>query len=282
MRRRVNVLPATFLVHERKGPCRRGGSARHLQAASRLAAFGEQMGLELSSEVLLHPSVVERFVLVGCKRWAAATQRTLRTNLRAVCRSLDAAPTPAALSRERAKIPYTCAEIASYLALADSQPTESRRQRAGALVCLGAGAGLVGADLKAVVGTDVVCRSGGVVVCVRSGRRPRCVPVLARYQVRLLAAAAFASSHLVIGGVDGNRRNVTTPLTASLAGGADLTRLDISGLQATWLSEVAETIGLRAFMDAAGITCSQRLGDLVATLAQVGEGEAIRLLGAAS
>ncbi len=71
----------------------------------------------------------------------------------------------------------------------------SRRMRAAGLVCLGAGAGLCGADLRAVHGTDVICRSGGVIVGEVGGGRPRAVPVLARYrQQRLLAAAAFAGS----------------------------------------------------------------------------------------
>src|SRR5215218_7902346 len=36
-----------------------------LFAASRLAAFGEAVGLELSAEVLLHASVIERFIVSG-------------------------------------------------------------------------------------------------------------------------------------------------------------------------------------------------------------------------
>ena len=117
-------------------------------------------------------------------------------------------------------------------------------------------------------------------VCVRSGRRPRVVPVLSNYHDRLLAAAGFAGDRLVIGGTSPERHNVTSPLTASLAGGRDLPRCEISRLRATWLCEVAETIGLRAFMDAAGITCSQRLGDLVASLPSASEEEAVALLGA--
>ncbi len=51
--------------------------------------------------------------------------------------------------------------------------------RATALICLGAGAGLTGADLRAVRSTDIICRSGGVIAVVR-GARSRAVPVLAR------------------------------------------------------------------------------------------------------
>ena len=89
-------------------------------------------------------------------------------------------PADTPLPRERAKAPYSPAEIAGYLALADAQPTAARRMRAAGLVCLGAGAGLIRADLRAVRGSDVICRSGGVIVAVR-GARPRAVPVLARY-----------------------------------------------------------------------------------------------------
>jgi hypothetical protein len=152
--------------------------------------------------------------------------------------------------------------------------------RACGLVCLGAGAGLIRADLRAVRGTDVTCRSGGVIVAVR-GARPRAVPVLARYHGRLLAAAAFAGTGLICGGTDPGRRNITTPLIRSLAGGAGLPRLDTSRLRATWLAGVADLLGLATFMHAAGITCSQRLGDLLAGLEPAAEADAVRLLGAA-
>ena len=67
------------------------------------------------------------------------------------------------LPRERSRQPYSPAQIDGYLALADAQPTQRRRMRAAGLVCLGAGAGLIRSDLREVRGTDVACRSGGVV-----------------------------------------------------------------------------------------------------------------------
>ena len=260
------------------GPPTRNRAKAYLFAASRLGAFCESIGLELTASVALHPSVVERCCAPSMTTMSAATRRTMRTNLRAIARSHACGPPPVWLGREPPKPPYTSAEIASYLSLADAQPTESRRMRANALLCLSAGAGLVGADLKAVSGEDVVARSGGVVVCVRAGRRPRVVPVLSGYHERLHLAARFAGARLLIGGTSPTRRNVTTPLTSSLSGGRDLPRLDIARLRATWLVSVAETIGLKAFMDAAGITCSQRLGDLVAVLPRPDEARAVTLL----
>ena len=103
--------------------------------------------------------------------------------------------------------------------------------------------------------------------------------MLARYHEPLLASAKFAGDGLVTGGSDPARRNVTTPLIRALAGGTGLPRLDTSRLRATWLCDCAQLLGLAAFMHAAGITCSQRLGDLLATLAPGSEADAVALLG---
>jgi integrase len=156
-----------------------------------------------------------------------------------------------------------------------------RRMRAAGLVCLGAGAGLIRGDLRGARGSDVACRSGGVIVTVR-GARARTVPVLSRYHGRLLAAARFAGTALICGGADPGRRNITNPLVAALDGGTGLPRLDTSRLRATWLAGCAEQLGLATFMHAAGISCSQRLGDLVAGLEPAGEEQAVRLLGGAA
>jgi integrase len=245
-----------------------------------LADFGIGVGLEPEADCLLRQAVIERFIALS--NFSAPTRRTLRTNLRFVAARVlsHQSPPPVALKRERAKVPYTTAEIASWLALADTQPTRLRTMRANALICLSAGAGLVGADLRFCRGTDVVERSGGVIVCVK-GRRPRDVPVLAPYHDRLAETAAYFSDRYLIAGSDPERHNVSTPTIGSLSGGNDLGRMSVSRMRATWLSECARLIGLRAFMDAAGISCSQRLGDIVSHLDAPSEQDAVSLLGAA-
>lgn len=260
------------------GPASAARARALLWACARLASFGLSVGLEPTSAVLLHPSVIERFVLVGCGGLSGAARRTLRTNLRWVAARVGGGPQPVALPRDRAMALYTPAQIAAYLALADTQPTEARRMRTQGLICLGAGAGLMGADLRRVRGTDVAARSGGLVVVVR-GHRPRVVPVLAHFHQRLTASAAFAQHGWLIGGVDPDRRNVTTPLISSLAGGADLPRLQTGRLRSTWLAEVAGHLGIATFLAAAGVSCTQRLGDLVASLEPAGEPDAVVLLG---
>jgi integrase len=262
------------------GPLGRDRAKSLLWAAGKLAAWAIPLGLDLVPQVLLHPSVIERFA-AHSPGLSQPARRTLRTNLRFIARHVvpGLVPADAPLSRERAKPPYSPAEISGFLALAAAQPTAGRRMHAEALVCLGAGAGLIRGDLRNVRGTDITARSGGVVVTVRAGRAPRVVPVLSRYHDALLASAAFAGGQLVIGGRDPARHNLANPLTASLAGGAGLPALDTSRLRATWLAETAALIGLPAFMRAAGITCCQRLGDITAALEAGGEEHAVTLLG---
>jgi len=253
------------------GPLGRDRAKNLLWAAGKLASYGISVGLEPVPEVLLHPSVIERFA-AHAPGISGVARRTLRTSLRFIARQvvphLDPADRP--LPRERAKKPYTAREIAGYLALAGAQPTPARRPRA---------AGLIRSDLRNVRGTDIVRRSGGGIVDVR-GRAPRAVPVLARYHAPLLEAAAFAGGNFLTGGTEPERGNITNPLTRSLAGGGGLPALDTSRLRATWLADVAQLTGLPAFMRAAGITCSQRLGDIIAGLhPDGGEAHAVTLLG---
>jgi integrase len=263
-------------VVARTAPATSARAKALLFAASRLAAFAERVGFPLD-ERLLSEAVIERFVLVGCGL-APASVRTVRTNLRALARSLERYPAPARLPRERAKPPYCEAEIDGYLRLAACLSTRRRRMRASALVCLGAGAGLVAGELRNLRGSDVVERAGGVLVLV-SGRRARSVPVLARYQQPLLEAASYAGENLIVGGREPGRRNVTDELCRALSADRSLPRLELGRLRSTWLVACARRIGLGAFMQAAGISCSQRLGDLAAQLPAASERELVALLG---
>ncbi len=279
----VSAEAAAFArdVIARACPLGRERAKNLLWAAGKLADYSIGLGMDAVPEAVLHPSVAERFTRCA-PGLSGAARRTLRTNLRFIGRRVvpQFYPQDVPLPRERSKAPYSPAQIAGYLALADAQPAMERRMRAAALVCLGAGAGLIRSDLRDVRGNDVSCRSGGVIAAVR-GSHPRAVPVLALYHAPLLAAAGFAGSSLICGGADPGRRNITNPLITSLDGGSGLPRLDTGRLRATWLRDTAQLLGLATFMHAAGISCSQRLGDVVTGLEPAGEADAVRLLGSA-
>lgn len=254
-----------------------------LWSAAALAEFGLSVGLEAVPQVLLHPSAIERFITVGLSKAPAARRRSVRTNLRFLSRRVIpqlSPPQPVALPRSRAKDPYTSEEMESFLALARSQPTQARAMRLSALLCLGAGAGLTGADMRHVRGDHVERRHGGVVVAVEGGPSPRVVPVLRRYGEALVKAGAFGGKGYICGGVVPTRRNITNRLVAQVAGGTDLPRLELGRLRATWLATCATALGLPGFLAAAGVTHSQHISDVVAALPVPPEAEIMAALGA--
>src|SRR5260370_24781798 len=141
-------------VAARAGPGTRARANALLWAAARLAAFGIPPGLQPVPEALLHPSVTGRFA-APAPGLSGSARRTLRTNLRFPARRVvpALAPVDAALPRERAKAPYSPAEIGGYLALADAQPALSRRMRAARPACPGPRARPTRAGPRAPPGT---------------------------------------------------------------------------------------------------------------------------------
>ena len=90
------------VVVERAGPGTRPLANALLRAAARLAGSAVPLGLEAVPEVLLHPSVIERFA-VSAPGLPGSARRTLRTSPRFPARAVvpALAPADAALPRER-------------------------------------------------------------------------------------------------------------------------------------------------------------------------------------
>ena len=234
-----------------------GAVVRDLEAGRLLVS----VGLELDPEKVLDPSVIERFILCGTAGLTVATRRTLRTNLRFVARRVRGlAPGPVRLARGRAKPPYSQPRSTPI------SPWRSPSRRFSAHVPGRAhlprgGAGFIGRDLGGSAAVTSL-RSGGLVVSV-AGRRPRVVPVFSRYHELLIDSAAFSGERYVTGGEDPLRHNVTTPLISSSLAGCTWHASRPGGCDRAGFG-CASQIGLAAFMAAAGISCSQRLGDIVA------------------
>jgi len=103
-----------------------------LWAAGKLADYAIGLGLEPVPGVLLHPSTAERFTRCA-PGLSGVARRTLRTNLRFIARRVvpQLYPADLPLPRERAKKPYSAAEISGYLALAGGGKALMRSRPAG-------------------------------------------------------------------------------------------------------------------------------------------------------
>src|SRR3984893_16774121 len=90
-----------------------------LQSAGKLADYAIGLGLDPVPEVVLHPSVAERFTRCA-PGLSGVARRTLRTTLRFIGRRVvpHLYPADLPLPRERSKAPYSPAQIEGFLALA--------------------------------------------------------------------------------------------------------------------------------------------------------------------
>ena len=118
-------------LYHGRGPPGRERAKNLLWVAGKLADYATALGRQAVPEVVLHPSVAERFTRCA-PDLSGVARRTLRTNLRFIGRRVvpHLYPADLPLPRERAKASYAPAEVAGYLAMADAQPTAERRMRA--------------------------------------------------------------------------------------------------------------------------------------------------------
>ena len=119
-------------VITKAGPGGRERAKNLLRAAGKLADRAIGLGLEPVPDVLLHPSVAERFTRCApglTAGGAADAAHEPAVHRPRVVPQLYPADLP--LPRERAKAPYGPAQIAGYLALADAQPALRAADRRG-------------------------------------------------------------------------------------------------------------------------------------------------------
>jgi len=259
-------------------PAGRERAKNLLWAAGKLASWAIGLGLDLVPEVLLHPSVIERFTahapgLTGVNAPHAAHEPAVhRPDGRPA--AVPGGPAAAPRAGQRPVFPGRDRRL----------PRPRRCPADGGAADAGGGAGLPGRRRRAyprrpAAGTRhrhhrPVRRRH------RRGSRPQAAGRAGAGPLPRPAAGISAVRRHRPGHRRTGRHNVTTPLITALAGGTGLPRLDTSRLRATWLADCAELLGLATFLHAAGITCSQRLGDIIATLQPGDEAEAVALLGA--
>ncbi len=252
---------------------------------SHVAPYGAWVvgeGIAPERDQLLNAAVIERYIEVGMPDAKESTRATRRSILRRIARrvhpTLSTAPSPEPIAYRRVRAPYAAHEIASYLRLAEAQPTASRKDSLMAVLVLGLGCGLDCADLGWVRGIDIQATAGGVEVAV-GGRRPRRIVCLSRYEDRLSQLAAAAGEGLLIGGSVLGRHNVTSVTLGRLLLDKSVPPLVVGRLRSTWLvSHLVANTPLPLIMRAAGLKTVRPLEDLLEFAPGYPDAEAARLL----
>lgn len=212
---------------------------------------------------VFHPVLVRRYIARDDVSWKDKTRRDYRSFLLRISEvavpnqgPLEFAP----LNGQSLTAPYTDCELQLLESWARGQSTSPRRRGAGAVLALGAGAGLDPWEMQHLRRRDVHVDRDGIVVAV-AGASPRQVPVLGRWESLLRdAIAEVRDDAWVVGSASRTTTfNIITPFINKTDFGNEPKPVP-NRMRATWLTThlAAGTHG-GALMRAAGLRKPQHL-----------------------
>lgn len=165
-----------------------------LPALSRLAAYAFRVGYPLEDSYVLDPFSIDQFVLHHLDGYNRASRNTMRARIRRVSEAMlgpDAAATFVALGKAQASRPYSTDEVVGLHAWARHQPSAERSSSALALLALGFGAGLTGAEIVSLRLETIEPGDGGLSVNLPHRR----VPIIEEWQSALQQRIDFKDGH---------------------------------------------------------------------------------------
>ncbi|MFA9430010.1 hypothetical protein [Egicoccus sp. AB-alg2] len=238
------------------------------QYVAQLTAWSHEHGLPLEPELLLTVGRIGAFITSPrCAHLSDASRADLRSDLLEIAKQVnpayDGIPRPQPIARPRVKPPYLADEVATIVRVARNQNTAVRRQSMCAVVGLGLGAGLDSTDIKPLRRSHVVDVSVDELDVQVSGRRPRVVPVRARY-VGLVreGLTGLRPNDLVIGRTE-DRKDVVNRVVAQAVIPSTCPHIEQTRLRATYLAELIQlSVPLLDLLDVAGLKSVQTLVDI--------------------
>jgi hypothetical protein len=232
-----------------------------LSITTQAAVWADAIGLPLVADTVLHPDVIDRFVLEGCAHLAPGTQINYRRQLRCVGSAVLGPtiypPRPLPIRRSGVLAPYSPGGIALLVAWARGLPTERFRHTANGILVLGLGAGLTSQEMSRLVGDDVAVDHDGVVIEV-IGDQARSVPVIATWEKAVARLGDEAGSGPVLMPERSRISSHQLKNFQARCPAGDAPTLDTGRLRATWICDhLAAGTDIRAVEKASGVNASQ-------------------------
>lgn len=233
-------------------------SARELYpAVTRLVHFTRSSSAPVEDRYVFDPIHIGRFVNHHLATYNRASRNTIRARLRRVSEALlgeDAAGTFKALGKAEASRPYTPAELAVLDAWAWQQRTMERRTSAGALLALGLGAGLTGAEIIAARTSDIDDDS----VTIHGGQA-RTVPIFTDWMPRVRERTIFLDSGGWMFRAEQHGENINL-ITDFVSRNGPTVQLQARRMRATWLARHLEAgTSLKRLLRIAGLNSAEAL-----------------------
>ncbi|WP_066517151.1 hypothetical protein [Curtobacterium ammoniigenes] len=228
------IAPYVHDVVARATPLVAYAAADLYPAAARLVHFAWSQRIPLGDAEVFDPYTINRFVMAHLDGYNRASRNTMRARLRRMSEALlgeDAAGTFRTLGKADASRPYSARDLAALEAWSTSQPSEERRTSAAALLALGLGAGLTGAEIIAVRPEHLHLSDAHAVLTTVGGRR---VPVVDEWVEALERRTRFLGGQgwMFRNGQRGGNSNLITDFVSRTGRGVPLRA---RRMRATWI-----------------------------------------------
>lgn len=256
----VMIAPYVHDVVARAEPLVTYDARELYPAVTRLVEFAHNLHMPLEDRTAFDPFTVERFAQFHLATYNRASRNSMRARLRRVSEALlgeTAAVQTRALGKAAASRPYSARDIADLDGWAQAQPSEERRTSARALLALGLGAGLTGAEIIALRRGDVIV--GETTDVSVAGAVPRVVPMVSDWADEL-------SDRLTYLGTDGwvfhseQRGGNINLITDFISRTGPHVPLQTRRMRATWLIHHLETgTPLKTLLRIAGLQSAEAL-----------------------
>lgn len=236
--------------------------ARELYPAiTRLVDFVRHEYAPLDDATVFDPYMVGRFVNHHLAGYNRASRNTIRARLRRVSEALlgdDAIGKFKALGKADAVTPYSVAEQAALEGWSRAQTSAERRTSAAALLSLGFGAGLTGAEIIRQRLEDI--SEAGATLTVRvTGDNERDVPVLHEWDAGLRARLRFMGREGWAFRTDQHGGNINL-ITDFVSRTGPEVPLQTRRMRATWLvGHLDRATPLKALLRIAGLQSAEAL-----------------------
>jgi len=230
-------------------------------AVTRLAHFTRAEYAPLADASVFDPYMVNRFITHHLAGYNRASRNTIRARLRRVSEALlgdDAIGKFKALGKADAVTPYSVAEQASLESWSRAQTSEERRTSAAALLSLGFGAGLTGAEIIRQRLEDI-SEAGATLIARVAGENERDVPVLQEWDEGLRARLQFMDRQGWAFRTDQRGGNINL-ITDFVSRTGPEVPLQTRRMRATWLvGHLDRRTPLKALLRIAGLQSAEAL-----------------------
>lgn len=230
-------------------------------AVTRLAHFTRVEYAPLADASVFDPYMVNRFITHHLAGYNRASRNTIRARLRRVSEALlgdDAIGKFKALGKADAVTPYSVAEQASLESWSRAQTSEERRTSAAALLSLGFGAGLTGAEIIRQRLEDI-SEAGATLIARVAGENERDVPVHHEWDAGLRARLQFMGREGWTFRTDQRGGNINL-ITDFVSRTGPEVPLQTRRMRATWLVGHLEAgTPLKALLRIAGLQSAEAL-----------------------